>query len=683
MSGEGQTPANFHALLIGVDDYPVQALSGCVNDIDAVQRLLLESVPGITPGSIRRLASPRAGTRHETTVEEEPASFANIRAALADLASDKVQDTHRVFIYYSGHGKQVPVVASNGHTFQREALVPVDFLRKNGQYEWLYDYEINEALRKITEHTRRVTLILDCCHAAGSFREGDPPGSATRSLDQIELTPVPDTGAARGATTGDSAARGQDDDAAWLGRGIEACHVVSACLEHETARETTQDNLRHGLLTRAFTTALRAIPEHDRPTALWGRIWSAMRADVVRSNPYQTPRMEGNAQRLVFSGPPVNGDAGIPVGRGPTAGTYRIEAGTMAEITKDTELAIYGAEPSYFPELGSDDDLRHRLGVVRVTDARLDSADASAVNTAFDIPADARGRVIKPGGVLRCSVRAENRELNPGIDPEIASSVEGSQLIELVGPDEPAPVRLEQHGDRWLLIDDQHGNGVDAPILFALGSEELFCARAVLEHYHAYSLPVRMATRGAAEGLPDALDLQLLSSPDELTPEQAQAAQLDEVPRDKGRYQTVVRAPVCVRVRNRSTLPLSVTLIDASATGEVQKLGDVVINAGQSHMFWAKGILGKPFKMTLEPGVPRARDRLVVIGRTSTASSLDYLRNDKTFANVVADCHARYGRGMAEDDEDASREILAGNAASTVERWTAAQAVIEISPRKP
>ena len=674
MSGEGQTPANanFHALLIGVDDYPVQALSGCVNDIDAVQRLLLESVPGITAGSICRLVSPRAGTRHDTTVDEDPADFAHIRAALADLGSDKVSDTDRVFIYYSGHGKQVPVTASNGYTFQREALVPVDFLRKNGQYEWLYDFEINEALRKITDRTRQVTLILDCCHAAGSFREGDPPSSATRSLDQIELAPVPDPGAARGPATGEAATRGGEDDAAWLGRGIAAIHVVSACLEHESARETTQDNLRHGLLTRAFTTALGGITVPERSTLPWGRIWSAMRADVVRGNPYQTPRMEGNARRLVFSGPPVNGDPGIPVGRGPTAGAYRIEAGTMAEITKGSELAIYGPEPSYFPELGSDDDLRVRLGVVRVTDARLDSADASAVNAPFDIPPDARGRVVKPGGLLRCSVRPPH--------PDIASSVEGSQLIELVGPDEPAPVRLEQHGDRWLLIDDQHGNGVDAPILFALGSADLDCARSLLEHYHAYSLPVRMATRGAAEGLPDALELRLLSCPGEITPEDAQAAKLDDVRIEQGIYQVRERAPVCVYVRNRSKIRLGVTLFDASASGEVQQLGNAGIEPGQFHVFWAQSVLGKPFKMTLDTDEPRARDRLVAIGRTASASTLDYLRNDNTFAKVVAECRARHGRGMDDGTGTAaSREILAGNAAATVERWTAAQAVIEIS----
>src|SRR5262245_18470437 len=106
MSGEGQTEPTFHALLIGIDDYPVQALSGCVNDIDAVEKLLLDSGLGVTPASIGRLASPRAGTAHATQAKEAPANLANIRASLEDLASYKVKDTHRVFIYYSGHGKR-------------------------------------------------------------------------------------------------------------------------------------------------------------------------------------------------------------------------------------------------------------------------------------------------------------------------------------------------------------------------------------------------------------------------------------------------------------------------------------------------------------------------------------------------------------------------------------------------
>ena len=662
MGNAGQNEPSFHALLIGIDDYPIQPLSGCVNDIDAVQRILLASGLGATPGSIRRLASPRAGTSHPTTVSEAPATLANIRTALADLASERVREIDRVFMYYSGHGKRLPFVGREDQTFQREALVPVDFLRDGDRKEWLLDFEFNAALREIVKRTRRVTVVLDCCHAAGAFREGDDPDSAMRSLDELELAPVPDPV---------GASRGDDDDAAWLGRGIEICHVVSACLAHESARESTLDGKRHGLLTRALVAALDAIPPAERATLSWSRIWNAMRADVARSNSFQTPRMEGNAQRLVFAGPPVSGDPGIPVLRDRGASVYRIEAGTAAEITEGTELALYGPEPSYFPELGSDADRKARCGVLRVSRATPDRAEGRPVGDVFEIPAGARARVIKPAAALLCSVRPPS--------PEIEQAVADSDLVKIVGPDDQAAFRFERHGEQWLLVDDQHGNGEDAPILFSLSPHELFCARATLEHYAAYSLPLRMARRAAAE-LPDGLELRLLSCPNDLDPEHAQTAKLDEVEVEKGAYQVRSGACVCVYVRNRSKRRLSVGLFDAAADGRVQLLGDEIVEPDQFHVFWAEGNLGKAFKMTLDNGGSRARDRLVAIGRTSTAFPLDHLRNGRTFASVVATC-----KGVADDDlvakgmEAGSTDLVAGYTAATAERWTAAQAVIEIA----
>jgi caspase domain-containing protein len=664
MGSAGQNEPIFHALLIGIDNYPIQALSGCVNDIDDVQRLLLESGLGATPDTIRRLASPRAGTSHPTAVAEAPATFANIRAALAYLASDRVREIDRVFLYYSGHGKQVPVTGREGQTFQREALVPVDFQRTSDPNDrdraWFFDFEFNEALRRIAARTRQITVVLDCCHAAGSFRDGDDPSSAMRSLDQLELDPVPDPV---------GASRGDDDDAAWLGRGIEACQVVSACLAHESAREADRDGKRHGLLTRAFVAALDAVPLAERPSLAWSRIWNAMRADVVRNNSFQTPRIEGNAQRKVFAGPPVNGDPGIPVLRDRGASIYRIEAGSAAEITDGAELAIYGPELSDFPALGSDAERKARLGLVRISRATPDRAEGRPVGDAFEIPAGARGRVVKPATALLCSVRPQS--------PEVQQAVADSDLIKLVGPDEPAAFRFERHADQWLLIDDQHGNGDDAPILFGLAPHELFCARAALEHYAAYSLPLRMARRAAAD-LPEGLELRLLSCPNDLPPDNAQTAKLDEVAIDKGAYQVRPGAGVCVYVRNRSKRRLSVGLFDASADGRVQLLGDEIIEPDQFHVFWAQSNLGKAFKMTLDNGTSRARDRLVAIGRTSTAFPLEHLRNSKTFASVVASCKSAADGDLAAKGMGDGRDLVAGCTAAATERWTAAQAVIDI-----
>jgi hypothetical protein len=107
------TDPTYHVLLIGVDAYPIKPLSGCVNDIDAVQRLLLGDRVGIPAASIQRLASPHPGTKHETTVPSDPATLDNLRRALGRLALEvpRGEGDHHVFIYYSGHGTRVPVGA--------------------------------------------------------------------------------------------------------------------------------------------------------------------------------------------------------------------------------------------------------------------------------------------------------------------------------------------------------------------------------------------------------------------------------------------------------------------------------------------------------------------------------------------------------------------------------------------
>src|SRR5262245_54322700 len=106
-SSEALSP-KFRVLLIGIDDYARKPLRGSVNDIDAVQRTFPRQL-GVPAERIRRLASPRKNTKHETTLPDKPATLANIREAFAwlteqaRLARDR-GEIERIFIYYSGHG---------------------------------------------------------------------------------------------------------------------------------------------------------------------------------------------------------------------------------------------------------------------------------------------------------------------------------------------------------------------------------------------------------------------------------------------------------------------------------------------------------------------------------------------------------------------------------------------------
>ncbi|HEX8112232.1 MAG TPA: caspase family protein, partial [Kofleriaceae bacterium] len=384
MASEGQTGptgATYHVLLIGIDAYPGRPLEGCVNDIDAVQRVLLDDRLAIPPACIRRLASPLPGTRHETAIAEQPATFANIHAALTELGSERVRPGDRVFLYYSGHGKRVVVKGPDGPTFQREALVPVDFEAAPGfppgSDAFLFDFELNGLLAAIAARTSSVAVMLDCCHAAGTPRDG----GAVRSFDRgaRDREPIADPArklaATRGAGSGDRTG------------SVHTCQVVSACLANEFSRENERDGVRNGVFTSAFVAAVRGATG-DLRTLTWDRIWHAMLNEVMLRHPGQSPRMDGSPRRAVFGGPPGDGDAGLSVSR--DGDGYRIAAGTMADITLGTELAIYGPDPARFPPLGSTADVAVRLGVVRVTEADPATARAAAIGPAFELPPGAR-----------------------------------------------------------------------------------------------------------------------------------------------------------------------------------------------------------------------------------------------------------------------------------------------------
>ena len=183
-------PANYHALLIGVDGYRRAALGGCVNDIDAVERVLLSAGMGAVSERmrIRRLASPVSGASRNAATAP-PATLDNVRTALTALGSPEVSAGDRVFIYYAGHGARVPVTGASGRRFHREALVPVDYDADPQQPRLLYDYELNALLQKIVARTRSVTLVLDCCHSAGATREG--AASRDRQPRYIDLSNLP------------------------------------------------------------------------------------------------------------------------------------------------------------------------------------------------------------------------------------------------------------------------------------------------------------------------------------------------------------------------------------------------------------------------------------------------------------------------------------------------------------
>jgi hypothetical protein len=660
-----QLQSNYHVLLVGIDAYSVKPLHGCVNDIDAVQRLLLGERVAIPKGRIRRLASPHPKSTHDTAVDSKPATLANICAALEDLGSNSVKEGDRVFIYYSGHGARTPVTTPVGE-LDREALVPVDFNAQAGSWQLLFDFDLNRLLAAIVARTNAVTFVLDCCHSAGATREISGSKMTPRFIDLrldlhwAEPLSLPtDKGAL--AVSG---VRG-------VGGNIDDCQVVAACLNHELAQESTGgDGIQHGLLTRALIEQLRALPDTSLRGVPWGRIWQGLRDSVETANATQHVWMAGSEARAVIAGPPVDADLGLTIKRR-TANQYELDAGTLAGISKGAKIAVYKPTPPHFPPLGSAQDKQARFSdvLLEVIEAKRASATAATKGSPFDLPPGARGRLVEPGTPdrLRCAVltppNATAKTLS--IRDKVADALAQSPLLEVVDEARAQALLKEQDGT-WNLADDVHGAKPGYPVLCRLNANQLDLAAAVMEQYFYYWLPLRMAN--SCKDLPRALQITLLRCPTDrlLTAAEQDGVGLLEV-RSEGEftYDLKTGGGLAIRVRNSSNQRLRVTVLNAAASGKVEYLGDQIIDAKAYYIFWNANTLGKPFLATTPKDADQGIDRLVAIGTTESGKDLRYLKLDSKFAEILLRT-----RGIDKDLSDAA------SGGPPIEQWTASQVVM-------
>jgi Caspase domain len=158
-SNGGASRQTKRALCIGIDEYPRNALAGCVNDA----RQWHEALSGLGFSSYLMLNA-------EATRE---AILRRIRAMISDSQAGDV-----IAIQYSGHGTQLPDLDGDEADSFDEALCPIDCMSGN----FLIDDDLAEAFDRVPEGIN-VTVFTDCCHS----------GTITRFALGSPLTAAPDT----------------------------------------------------------------------------------------------------------------------------------------------------------------------------------------------------------------------------------------------------------------------------------------------------------------------------------------------------------------------------------------------------------------------------------------------------------------------------------------------------------
>ncbi|MFD8079200.1 caspase family protein [Streptomyces sp. NPDC059718] len=258
-----------HALFVGIDEYPVQRLSGCVRDVSAAEEWLRDR-SGV-PHEIRRLHNAEA-TR--------AAVLAGVKC---HLGRARPQDT--ALLWFSGHGSSRPTADPREGTGKSQALVCHDSLEEGGQ-ALLHDGELGALLDAVAARGTHVVAVLDCCFSGGATREEAPVATAR----QVAWRPWWETDTPGGTRDGG-------------GQGPEPRrHVLlAACRPQEVAREDVIDGHMRGLFSHAVLGAL------DRlyPSTTYSAVHALAEERVRSLNPAQHPELRGADQERFLDGRPA------------------------------------------------------------------------------------------------------------------------------------------------------------------------------------------------------------------------------------------------------------------------------------------------------------------------------------------------------------------------------------------
>lgn len=77
-----------------------------------------------------------------------------------------------VFIFFSGHGTQIPDDDGDEEDGSDEALVPYDYSNANPYHTLIRDDDLYLYYQKIGEHSNKTFVIIDSCFSGGTMKSG-------------------------------------------------------------------------------------------------------------------------------------------------------------------------------------------------------------------------------------------------------------------------------------------------------------------------------------------------------------------------------------------------------------------------------------------------------------------------------------------------------------------------------
>jgi hypothetical protein len=393
------------ALLIGAE---TNGLTGVGNDVAAMNAALTRRGFDVT------------------TCEGPQATRAGILAAYESLIQ-RVRPDDTVVVYYSGHGGLLkppdPLVRQ-----PLQFIVPSDYADStDGDFRGVTSVELSVLLARLTDVTRNVTVIVDCCHAAHMSRD---PRSTVKAL--------PRTTFAGYRASYDVVARhvetlkrqGLQADLRQPFGNEHAVRIVACAPEQSAYEYTNHDEKRIGVLTEALTGVL---DEAVHVPATWSTVLERTRRRVSARFPSQRPEIEGPSRRLLFELDELDSVAAMPV-TDLGAGRVRLDGARLLGVQVGDELMI-------MPPGSHRGDEDASLGEARTVHVGAISAEAAVT---------LRGPVTGlPLGAVAFRRRAVAEPMPVRLPEDerwaalLVAAMARSPLVRPAGPDDDPVIRIE------------------------------------------------------------------------------------------------------------------------------------------------------------------------------------------------------------------------------------------------
>ena len=327
--------AEKRALIVAIGKYPVESGWPTIssdNDVTLIKSSLKKQ--GFSDQNI-------------AVVVNEKATKVEIENALNALAN-RTQAGDIVVFHFSGHGQQVTDTNGDEVDGSDEALVPYDAgkTNKKGAQQagtHLLDDELNlllGSLRTKAGSKGDVLVFIDACHSGTGTRGAEKMDTTAVYRGTNEVYIIPGFEKEKKSSGDKTVFEEELPVSRGTSTALSPLLILSACSAEQQNKEYAEAGKGYGSLSYALSKVLSKSIANMSYVAFFEAVRNELLPLMGRTH-YQTPQMEGDAERKVFAGKTIDVPQYFTVNKVFSDGRTVINAGTMLGIFPGAEISFY------------------------------------------------------------------------------------------------------------------------------------------------------------------------------------------------------------------------------------------------------------------------------------------------------------------------------------------------------